>query len=145
MNGLLHTNELLEKQQYHPVVAAATIAFGFVFIHPFEDGNGRMHRYIIHHILSKYGFTPQGIIFPVSAAILQNIVSYKKVLENYSQSILPFIEWKATKDNNVEILNNTKEFYQYFDATAQTEFLFCLLYTSPSPRDRQKSRMPSSA
>ena len=25
------------------------------------------------------------------------------------------------------------------------EFLACLLYTSPSPRDRQKSRMPSSA
>ena len=24
-------------------------------------------------------------------------------------------------------------------------FLDCLLYTSPSPRDRQKSRMPSSA
>ena len=23
--------------------------------------------------------------------------------------------------------------------------MFCLLYTSPSPRDRQKSRMPSSA
>ena len=25
------------------------------------------------------------------------------------------------------------------------EFISCLLYTSPSPRDRQKSRMPSSA
>ena len=25
------------------------------------------------------------------------------------------------------------------------KFNFCLLYTSPSPRDRQKSRMPSSA
>ena len=25
------------------------------------------------------------------------------------------------------------------------EAFFCLLYTSPSPRDRQKSRMPSSA
>ena len=25
------------------------------------------------------------------------------------------------------------------------EFLFCLLYTSPSPRDRTRSRMPSSA
>ena len=25
------------------------------------------------------------------------------------------------------------------------EFTHCLLYTSPSPRDRQKSRMPSSA
>ena len=28
---------------------------------------------------------------------------------------------------------------------ASTLFLICLLYTSPSPRDRQKSRMPSSA
>ena len=27
----------------------------------------------------------------------------------------------------------------------QKEFKICLLYTSPSPRDRQKSRMPSSA
>ena len=26
-----------------------------------------------------------------------------------------------------------------------TSFEDCLLYTSPSPRDRQKSRMPSSA
>ena len=25
------------------------------------------------------------------------------------------------------------------------QFVICLLYTSPSPRDRQKSRMPSSA
>ena len=25
------------------------------------------------------------------------------------------------------------------------QYSFCLLYTSPSPRDRQKSRMPSSA
>ena len=28
---------------------------------------------------------------------------------------------------------------------AETKELICLLYTSPSPRDRQKSRMPSSA
>ena len=27
----------------------------------------------------------------------------------------------------------------------QQEYILCLLYTSPSPRDRQKSRMPSSA
>ena len=30
-------------------------------------------------------------------------------------------------------------------AEATGLFGFCLLYTSPSPRDRQKSRMPSSA
>ena len=28
---------------------------------------------------------------------------------------------------------------------ARVLFKYCLLYTSPSPRDRQKSRMPSSA
>ena len=31
------------------------------------------------------------------------------------------------------------------DLVARGEDSFCLLYTSPSPRDRQKSRMPSSA
>ena len=30
-------------------------------------------------------------------------------------------------------------------STYYLQRLFCLLYTSPSPRDRQKSRMPSSA
>ena len=29
--------------------------------------------------------------------------------------------------------------------TVVDEYIDCLLYTSPSPRDRQKSRMPSSA
>ena len=31
------------------------------------------------------------------------------------------------------------------DLSQDTNKFFCLLYTSPSPRDRQKSRMPSSA
>ena len=29
--------------------------------------------------------------------------------------------------------------------TTFIKYIICLLYTSPSPRDRQKSRMPSSA
>ena len=31
------------------------------------------------------------------------------------------------------------------DEALTAHMLYCLLYTSPSPRDRQKSRMPSSA
>ena len=34
-----------------------------------------------------------------------------------------------------------EEQFNYIDAICY----YCLLYTSPSPRDRQKSRMPSSA
>ena len=33
----------------------------------------------------------------------------------------------------------------YFFLKKLVEQISCLLYTSPSPRDRQKSRMPSSA
>lgn len=130
MNGLINTNLLLEEAKYHPVLMASIIAFGFVFIHPFVDGNGRIHRYIIHHILAKNNFTPAGIIFPISASILHNIDKYRNVLEHFSQSLLPFIEWKTSTDNNVEVLNETADFYKYFDATLQTEFLFdCIIDT----------------
>jgi hypothetical protein len=130
ISGLLDTLYLLEKSQFDPVLTATNIAFGFIFIHPFVDGNGRIHRYLIHHILAKSGFAPQGIVFPVSAAILERIDDYCKVLESYSHPLLDFIKWKKTDDNNVEVLNDTIDYYRYFDATQQSEFLFeCVDYT----------------
>jgi Fic family protein len=124
LDGLIETATLFESSKFHPVLSAAKIAFGFVFIHPFEDGNGRIHRYLIHHILSNMKFTPQGIIFPVSSAILDRITDYRRVLETYSQPTLDFIKWKRTPDNNVEVLNDTIDYYRYFDATVEAEFLF---------------------
>jgi hypothetical protein len=106
------------------VLAATLIAFGFVFIHPFADGNGRVHRYLIHHVLAKKEFAPKGLIFPVSAVILDQINKYKEVLESYSKPHLDFIEWEATPDGNVEVLNDTIDLYRYFDATKQAEFLY---------------------
>ena len=124
MNGLIATSDLLLKSNIDAVISAAVIAFGFVFIHPFEDGNGRIHRYLIHHILSKKKVSQQGVIFPVSAAILDRIDEYREVLESYSISLLDFIEWEETKDHNVEVTNETIDFYRYFDATKQVEFLY---------------------
>ena len=106
------------------VIAAAALAFGFVFVHPFEDGNGRIHRYLIHHVLAARGFNPPGLVFPVSATILDRIDEYRKVLETYSSRVLPLVKWKATKDGNVEVLNDTGPLYRYFDATPQAEFLY---------------------
>jgi hypothetical protein len=107
-----------------PVIAAAVLAFGFVFVHPFEDGNGRIHRYLIHHVLAARGFNPPGIVFPVSATILERIEQYRGVLETYSKRVLPLVEWKPTPDGNVEVLNDTADCYRYFDATPQAEFLY---------------------
>lgn len=107
-----------------PVIAAAVLAFGFVFAHPFEDGNGRIHRYLIHHVLAARGFNPPGIVFPVSATILERIDQYRAVLETYSRRVLPLVKWKPTPDGNVEVLNDTVDLYRYFDATPQAEFLY---------------------
>jgi len=106
------------------------IAFGFVFIHPFTDGNGRIHRYLIHHVLAERGFAPKGIVFPVSAVILERIDEYRQVLEAYSRPRLEHIEWRSTPDGNVEVLNETIDLYRYFDATRQAEFLYdCVVQT----------------
>jgi Fic family protein len=120
IDGLIETSNLLEERKFDPVLAATIIAFGFVFIHPFTDGNGRMHRYLIHHILAKLN----GVIFPVSASILDKIEEYRIALESYSHPVLELIEWKTTADHNVEVLNDTIDYYRYFDATKQAEFLF---------------------
>jgi len=124
VDGLIDVNKLFIKDDIHAVLAAAVIAFGFVFIHPFEDGNGRIHRYLIHHMLTKKQFADQGIIFPVSSSILDHINDYQKVLESYSKPLLNLIEWVETKDHNVEVTNETKDYYRFFDATKPTEFLF---------------------
>ena len=111
-------------REFDPVLAAAILAFGFVYIHPFEDGNGRVHRYLIHHVLAERGFNPPGVTFPVSSAILRRIREYRSALEDYSRRLLPVIDWEPTADGNVRVLNDTADFYRFFDATPHAEFLF---------------------
>ena len=124
MKGLLDTNNSLQKSDYDPILAAATMAFGFVFIHPFSDGNGRIHRYMIHHILTQMGYTKRGMIFPVSAVILNRIDEYQEILESYSSQRIDLIEWEPTLDHKVKILNETIDLYRYYDLTTQVEFLY---------------------
>ncbi|HET6215656.1 MAG TPA: Fic family protein, partial [Acidobacteriaceae bacterium] len=127
-------------QGLDPVIAATTLAFGFVYVHPFVDGNGRIHRYLIHHVLAQRGFNPSGIVFPVSAAILERLDAYRAVLEDYSRRLLPVIDWRPTEEGNVEVLNDTADFYRFFDATPQAEFLYaCVRKTIEEdlPRETQ--------
>ncbi|MHC0055831.1 Fic family protein [Actibacterium sp. D379-3] len=113
-----------------PVLQAACIAFGFVYIHPLADGNGRLHRCLIHHVLAERRFTPPGMVFPVSSVMLDRIDDYRNVLQGHSGPLMDFIEWRALPSGNVEVLNDTADLYRFYDCTAEAEFLYeCVLRT----------------
>ena len=64
------------------------------------------------------------------------------------QSVKAYVDSQIlTKDNTDEITEGSTNLY-FTNARADariTNALICLLYTSPSPRDMRRSRMPSSA
>jgi Fic/DOC family len=125
MNAWMEMTRRLElREGIDPVVAAAVTAFGFVFIHPFDDGNGGIHRFLVHHILATLGFTPPGILFPVSAAMLRDRRAYDQALERFSDSILPFIRYDLDLEKGMVVHNDIARRYRYFDATPQAEYLY---------------------
>ncbi len=98
MAGLLEANDRMRDDGVDPVLEAAATAFGFVYVHPFEDGNGRLHRCLIHHVLAERKFTPPGMVFPVSSVMLDRIDEYRSTLQGHSGPLMPFIEWRPTPD-----------------------------------------------
>ena len=52
---------------------------------------------------------------------------------------------ELTIDSSVQGSQSVSDLNLDFGKDIAGQYIDCLLYTSPSPRDRQKSRMPSSA
>jgi len=124
ITGLIVANERMRGSGIDAVLQAAATAFGFVYVHPYQDGNGRLHRCLIHHVLAERKFTPAGMVFPVSSVMLDRIDDYRTTLQGHSAPLMDFIEWRPTADRNVEVTNDTADLYRYFDCTAEAEFLY---------------------
>jgi len=124
MDGMIYCAENMLESKMHPVITAAVASFGFVLLHPFEDGNGRLHRFLIHHILSKTGFTPENLIFPVSATMLKQIARYDEVLESFSKPLMEHVEYTLSSEGEMKVLNQTGVYYRYIDMTFFAERLF---------------------
>ena len=124
MGGLVAAHARMDEGGVPPVVHAAAVAYGFVFLHPFEDGNGRIHRFLIHNILARQGFTPEGIMFPVSASMLKNPTDYDTSLEAFSRPLMALVEYALDEDGRMIVQNDTARWYAYIDMTAQAEALF---------------------
>ena len=81
----------LATQGAAPLARAAVIAFGFVYIHPMRDGNGRIHRFLINDTLIRDGAIPDGVILPVSATITSSMdfrVGYDRTLDVFSKRLM---------------------------------------------------------
>ena len=124
MDGLIDSNKRMKRGNVSPVIHAATIAYGFVFLHPFEDGNGRIHRFLIHNILSLQGLVPPGLMFPVSAVMLKNPADYDASLEAFSRPLIQLIDYRLDDMGNMTVENDTASWYQYMDMTPQSEALY---------------------
>lgn len=109
--------------EVHPVVHAAVVGFGFVFIHPFSDGNGRLHRFLIHQVLAQRGFTPSGMILPVSAVMLDQMADYDAALEAFSRPRLTLIDYELDAAGEMTVAGDTGYLYRYPDLTPQAEAL----------------------
>lgn len=123
MCGLIASHQLMRSGGVSAVVHAAAVAYGFVFIHPFQDGNGRVHRFLIHNILSVRGAVPKDIMFPVSAAMLSNFGNYRDSLEAFSLPLMQLVEYSLDGLGRMTVHNDTAFLYRYIDMTTQAEAL----------------------
>jgi len=123
MEGL--SMSLEQTEGVHPVVRAAIIAFGFVFAHPFEDGNGRLHRFLIHDVLTRDKIVPQGMIIPVSAHMVNHKKEYDSVLEAYSKPLMKRIRYELNHDHSLTVTNPeaVEGNFRYPDLTPQSIYL----------------------
>jgi len=110
----------------NPVVKATCLSFGFVFVHPFDDGNGRVHRFLFNDVLAREGLLEQGVILPVSAVMFKNMHDYNTALETFSKPLMSAATFSRDQDDHLTVLNpeSIAGYYVFPDLTCQTEYMF---------------------
>lgn len=122
MKGLVDFANAAPKQ-IDPLIAAAIVSFGFVFIHPFMDGNGRLSRFLFHHALCQSGALNNGLLLPVSIAMKRNEDEYLAALKSFSEPARK--RWDVIwidGDEYQMTFNSDESLYRYWNATACVEF-----------------------
>lgn len=132
MDGLIEMHKsIMLDDNLPPLIHAAIMSFGFVYIHPFSDGNGRVHRYLIHDILKSRISIEHDFIIPISAAILQRRSEYDEVLEKVSKPIMAMINYDLNEDDHsICIDNDINYMYRYPDLTEHVVFLYKMMEAS---------------
>lgn len=138
------------------VMRSAVAAFGFVYIHPLADGNGRVHRFLINDVLRRDGVVPDPVILPVSAVITNDAGerrSYDRVLDRVSrplmQAVHEFVTFEPVQttypDGVLSNFNFTGEeaarpLWRYPDLGAHVVYLSDVIERTLTGEMRQESR-----
>ena len=142
--GMLDALRLYERRTRgaNSVARAAAVSFAFVYLHPLADGNGRVHRFLVNHLLAADKVVPPNIVVPVSATIAGSAkgrAQYDEVLEVVSR---PFMRAYADGyrfgaqrvcadgvETNFEFLqaDDAQHVWRYLDLTAHARYLSELL------------------
>ncbi|MDR7149819.1 hypothetical protein J2W49_001774 [Hydrogenophaga palleronii] len=107
-----------------PLVHAAIISFGFVYIHPFMDGNGRLSRFLVHHCLGQSNALPTAFVLPVSVALRRHEDAYLEALHAFSKPAreLCHVTWGGDANYAFDWLPEADEAFRFMDLTACVEF-----------------------
>jgi len=108
-----------------PIVVASVASFGFVFLHPFMDGNGRLSRFLFHKTLCASGRLAKGQLLPVSVAMKRHEAQYLAALQSYSRPARERVQvtWIDEGEYRFEFKTDAAIF-RYWDATRCVEFGF---------------------
>ena len=101
-----------------PLVLGSLVSFGFVFTHPFMDGNGRLSRFLFHKLVCGHGRLPNGLVLPISVAMKRHEDRYLQVLQTFSKPAREF--WQVTAIDDVRIdavFKGDPDIYRFWDAT----------------------------
>ena len=122
MDGLLAMANR-KSDTIHPLVLGSLISFGFVFAHPFMDGNGRLSRFLFHKMACRDAGFPSGLVLPVSSAMARHEDRYLQALCSFSAPARE--QWIVAKISDFEFdcqFQGQPEIYRYWDATACVQF-----------------------
>jgi len=105
-------------EQLDPLVVAGIASFGFVFLHPFMDGNGRLSRFLIHLALCRSGALENGLLLPVSVAMKREEQHYLEALQSFSKPVREFwdVRWIDAETMSFNFIGDAS-IYRYWDAT----------------------------
>jgi len=106
------------KSGIDPLILGSLVSFGFVFAHPFMDGNGRLARFLFHKLVCSHGVLPNGLVLPVSVAMKRHEERYLYVLQTFSKPARALWQVTAIDDVRVDaVFKGDPEIYRYWDAT----------------------------